>query len=300
MLEDRGERSDTDTSTDEDGDFGFEDVFSGSTIWTINANDGERASVGVGVELNKVTTTFLYHGRLVILLKGLHGSHRNGLHDGRCGTDTLAERLSKVADLADVNRHVGVFGGRSDRELSNSISQINGWRRQTETHRMPLEVGDVGHLNEQPLAGGVLERWLDNAEFHSTRGVDEDLGQLSRTAGTDLPPDTLKEVDDTGPDDVAPRKIANANIRVVEGEGAGDPGQCGSTDEASSGVRVEADHKEERQVVSIPERLETLLANFCVGGTVHKDHDEQHDVASDTARLAVMDVVSIPRTEFCK
>ena len=65
-------------------------------------------------------------------------------------------------------------------------------------------------------------------------------------------------------------------------------------------MRVEADHKEERQVVSVPERLEALLANFCVGGTVHEDHDEQHDMASDTARLAVVDVKGIRRTEFCK
>lgn len=103
VLEDGSKRSDTDTGTNEDGDFGFEDIFSGSTVWTINPNNGERASVGVGVELNKVTTTFLYHVGLVILLKGLHGSCRNGLHDCRSRTDTLAERLGKVTDLADVN-----------------------------------------------------------------------------------------------------------------------------------------------------------------------------------------------------
>jgi len=280
VLKDGSERSDTDTGTDEDGDFGFEDVFSWSTVWTINTNNGERARVGIGVELNKVTTTFLDQVRLVILLKGLHGSCRNGLDNGRSGTDTLAESLGPVTDLTDMNRHVGVFGGRSDRE------------------RMPLEVGYIGDLKEQPLAGGVLERWLDDAEFHSAGGVDEDLGELSRTAGADLPPDTLEEVDDTGPDDVAPREIANADIRVVEREGAGERWQSGTADEASSGVRVDADHEEERQVVSVPERLETLLANFCVGSTVHEDHDEQHDMASDAARLAVVDVEGISRTEL--
>jgi hypothetical protein len=130
--------------------------------------------------------------------------------------------------------------------------------------------------------------------------VDKDLGKLSRTAGADLPPDTLEEVDDTGPDDVAPRKIANADIGVVEGEGTGERWQGHTTNEASSGVRVEADHEEERQVVSVPERLKALLANFCMGGTVHDDHDEQHDMASDTARLAVVDIEGIGRTEFCK
>ena len=130
--------------------------------------------------------------------------------------------------------------------------------------------------------------------------MDKDLGEVGRSAGTDLPPDTLEEVDDARPDDVAPRKIANADFRVVEGEGAREGGQRGTTDEASSGVSVDADHEEEREVVSVPERLETLLANFSVGGTVHEDHDEEHDMASDTARLAVVDVSCIYRTEFCK
>jgi len=103
VLKDGSERSDTDTSTNEDGYFGFEDVFSGSTVWAINANNGERASVGIGVELNKVTTAFLDQVRFVILLKGLHGGCRNGLHDCRSGTNTLAECLGPVTNLADVN-----------------------------------------------------------------------------------------------------------------------------------------------------------------------------------------------------
>ena len=126
VLEDGGERSDTDTSADEDGNFGFEDVFSGSTVWAINANNRERASAGVGVELNKVTTAIRNRARLVILLKGLHGCLRNGLHDRGSSTDTFAERLGPVTNLADMDGHIRVFGGRSDRELSNPISQIDG------------------------------------------------------------------------------------------------------------------------------------------------------------------------------
>lgn len=48
--------SNTDTSTDEDGDLGSEGVFR-STIRIIVAHDGERATAGVGVELNIFTTT---------------------------------------------------------------------------------------------------------------------------------------------------------------------------------------------------------------------------------------------------
>ena len=165
---------------------------------------------------------------------------------------------------------------------------------------MPLEAGDVGNLNEQPLAGSVLERRLDDAELHSTGRVDEDFGELGRTARTDLPPDTLKEVDDAGPDGEAPGEVTNADLRVVEGEDFGEAWIRGTTDEASGGMGVEANHEEERQVVSIPECLEALLADFCVASTVHQDHDKQHDMASDTGRLTVMDVEGIRRTEFCQ
>ena len=32
---------------------------------------------------------------------------------------------------------------------------------------MPLEAGNLGDLNEQPLAGNVLEAGLDDAQLHS-------------------------------------------------------------------------------------------------------------------------------------
>jgi hypothetical protein len=33
---------------------------------------------------------------------------------------------------------------------------------------MPFETGDIGNLEEKPLACGVLEAGLDNAKFHGT------------------------------------------------------------------------------------------------------------------------------------
>ena len=38
---------------------------------------------------------------------------------------------------------------------------------------MPLEAGNLGDLNEQPLAGNVLEAGLDNAELHGAYNTDE-------------------------------------------------------------------------------------------------------------------------------
>lgn len=35
-------------------------------------------------------------------------------------------------------------------------------------YRMPLETGDIRHLDEEPLAGDVFEAGLDNTEFHGT------------------------------------------------------------------------------------------------------------------------------------
>lgn len=31
---------------------------------------------------------------------------------------------------------------------------------------MPLEAGNIGDLDEEPLPSGVLEAWLDNAQLH--------------------------------------------------------------------------------------------------------------------------------------
>lgn len=53
---------------------------------------------------------------------------------------------------------------------------------------------------------------------------------------------------------------------------------------------VEAQHEEESEVVSVPEDLESLLANFGVGSGVHQDHDEQHKVTSDSTWLFIVDI----------
>lgn len=46
------------------------------------------------------------------------------------------------------------------------------------------------------------------------------------------------------------------------------------TDEAAGGMCVKPDHEEEGEVVSIPERFETLLADFVVCGGIHQEHDK--------------------------
>lgn len=64
----------------------------------------------------------------------------------------------------------------------------------------------------------------------------------------------------------------------------------GVPDETARGVGVEGDHEEKCQVVGVPKRLEALLADLVVGSRVHDEHDEQHEMTSDTASLFVVDI----------
>lgn len=63
---------------------------------------------------------------------------------------------------------------------------------------------------------------------------------------------------------------------------------------------VEPDHEEEREVVRVPESLEALVANLMVGGRVHKDHDEEHEVASDASSLLVVDIKGSDWADLCR
>jgi hypothetical protein len=65
---------------------------------------------------------------------------------------------------------------------------------------------------------------------------------------------------------------------------------CGITDEATSGVGIKTDHEEESEMMSVPESLEALVANFMMSGSVDEKHYKEHEVPSDTAGLGVMDV----------
>jgi hypothetical protein len=43
-------------------------------------------------------------------------------------------------------------------------------------------------------------------------------------------------------------------------------------------------------VVRVPEGFETLIAYLVVGGCVHQDHDEEHEMACDAAGLRIVDL----------
>jgi hypothetical protein len=63
------------------------------------------------------------------------------------------------------------------------------------------------------------------------------------------------------------RRLVKKGALCSGGQSAGGRGH-------EQSMHAEADHEEERQVMSRSVRLEALLADFHVGGSVHKDHDE--------------------------
>jgi hypothetical protein len=145
-------------------------------------------------------------------------------------------------------------------------------------------------LNEEPLACDVFETRLDDTQFHSTTRMHQNLGEPGRAASADLSVDAFSEVDDTGPDGEPPALVAETVIGGIEGEDLAVRWFSGVTHETSSGVSVEANHEEERKVVRVPERLKALVANFVVSSRVHEDHEEQHEVSSDTTSLGIVDI----------
>ena len=132
-----------------------------------------------------------------------------------------------------------------------------------------------------------------------TARVDKDLRQTSCTPGPDLTPDPLSKVDNARPDGEPPTLISQAVLRRVERERGDVVGARRVADETSSGMGVETNHEEEREVVSVPESFETLVADFVVRRGIHEDHDEKHEVASDASRLRVVDVQGDLRTDLC-
>lgn len=129
--------------------------------------------------------------------------------------------------------------------------------------------------------------------------MDKDLRQLSGFTSTDLPPNTFTEVYDERPDDESPAIIPKAVVGRVEGKSGNIVWLNGVTDEASSCMRKESNHEEESKVVSIPKNLEALLSNFLVGSGIHQEHDEEHEVTGDAARLRIVNIQGSFFANFC-
>lgn len=262
VLEDRGPRGDADAGTNEDGDFILKDVLGGCSVRAI---DAER-------------------GHLLAVLQG-NFVHALGAHLvvqlclGVTGTKGITESLGKVTDLADVNGHVGVKGARGDGK------------------RMPLVLGDGRDLKEQPLTGLVSEGRLAELNLDDVVWVANDTGDLGLATGTNFTIQTLQEVETTSPELPTPAEITDTVLPVFIASKRR-KGVDRVTDETAGRVSVKRQEKGNEKMVRVPKRFKGLLADTRVGRGVHEHHAKQHDVTSDTARLAVVNLDSRDRSNL--
>ena len=129
--------------------------------------------------------------------------------------------------------------------------------------------------------------------------MNKDFREPSGLPRSDFPPYPLTKIENSGPDDEPPAEVSKTVLGRVERESWDVIGVHGVSDETAGGVGVKSDHKEECEMVGVPEGLEALTANLVVGSRVHDEHDKQHEVTSDTASLFVVDVLRGNLTDLC-
>lgn len=86
-------------------------------------------------------------------------------------------------------------------------------------YRVPLPFRNLRNLDEKPLSCRVFEARLDDAEFHGTTWVYDDLAQLGGTPCTIFAIHSFTEVEYTNPDRESPTLVTQTMLRRVEGEG---------------------------------------------------------------------------------
>ena len=129
--------------------------------------------------------------------------------------------------------------------------------------------------------------------------MNQDLGELGRASATNFTVNTFSKVENTRPNDKPPALITETVLRRVEGEGCDVVRVNTVTDEATSSMTVKSNHEKECQVMGVPESLEALIANLPMRGSVHQEHDQEHEVTGDTTSLRVMDILGANLSNFC-
>lgn len=122
--------------------------------------------------------------------------------------------------------------------------------------------------------------------------MNQDLGKTSCSPSPEFTIHPLSEVDDARPDGEAPAFVTKTVIRFVEREHRGVAWARRVTNEASGSMAVKTNHKEEGQMMRVPESFKALITNLGMRRGVHQDHDEEHEVARYTTSLRVVDLKS--------
>lgn len=129
--------------------------------------------------------------------------------------------------------------------------------------------------------------------------MNKDLGKLGRPAGSDFPPYTFPKVENSGPNCESPTFVPKAVLRRVEGKARDIVRVRGITYETSRGVRIQGDHEEKGKMMCVPERLKALVTDLPMSSCVHQDHDKEHEMAGNAARLSVVNLKSCHWPNFC-
>lgn len=130
--------------------------------------------------------------------------------------------------------------------------------------------------------------------------MNENLRQTSCTPGANLTPNPLSEVNEARPDGEPPTLVSKTVVRRVEGKHGNVGGTRSVANETSSGMAIETEHEEEREVVRIPEGLEALVADLVVRRGIHEEHNQEHKMAGDASCLLVVNVQGEDRTDLCQ
>ena len=156
VFEDGGPGSDTDTCSDEDGDFVVEHIFGGSSIWAIDAELGHLLAILKG--------NFVHAHRVEAVIGfGLRGATAKGVTKG----------AGEVTNLADVDGDIWIEGARGDSE------------------GVPLLGRDGGNLEEEPLTGFVFHGGFAELNFHCVVWMTDDFGDFGFTGGSDFTVETF-------------------------------------------------------------------------------------------------------------
>lgn len=122
-----------------------------------------------------------------------------------------------------------------------------------------------------------------------------DLG-LSHSSNLAIQP--LQQVKATSDRFPTPSEVSQTMIVVIfASKGGVSFGRI--ADKAPDRMGIKTKKKRYEQVVGIPKGFEGLTANPNVGGSIHQEHAEKHDVAGDTPWFFIMDIDSLEGSDLC-
>ena len=177
VFEDGRPRRDADAGADQDGDLVVEDVFGGGTVRPVDADRG--------------------HGLAVCKRDFVHAHRVEGIVFfclGGARAECVGEGAGEVADLADVDRDIGVEGAGSDGE----------W--------VPLGCGDGGDVDEEPLPRFVPHAGFAELDLQGVVGVADDFEDGGGAPAADFAVDAFAEVDAAAPELPSPAFVAEAVV----------------------------------------------------------------------------------------